>query len=375
MQKLIVFISSILLLLTSCKTEVNNKEIHNGFSITGVLSNTSKSFVYLINDQNVKIDSSKVIGNQFYFKGFVKSPIKHQLQLQNDSKRHAIILENSNYTILINDGIAVISGGNLNTKQVLFKSLNTNLDTKKLASLNTFINGDIKPDSLRKAITSIEFNRKKITTDYIINNANNVLSSTLFLEMETKNFSLETLKSILNNTDIVKTAEFKSLLDEEIIRLEKNIAIKLAEKEKIAAAKKAYRKPAIMFSGDGLNRELISLKSVIKGKKVILIDFWASWCGPCRMVTPRVRQLYNKYKNKGFTILTISEDKTREDWKKGIEQDNMLSWYHIFDDYGRISSMYGVRTIPYMVLIDGNGNIIKEKISITELEYQLKKLL
>ena len=375
MRKLILIISSLFVLLTSCNSGNKKEEIHKGFTIYGALPISEASLVYLLNEENKKIDSATITSNNFHFKGFVTSPKEYQLQVQNQSKKHKIFLENSNYTVVVNNDKTTISGGDLNTKQFVFNDLRSNLDTKKLVLLDSFMLGNIKSDSLYKSILAIESDLKKITTEYIITNANTPLSSTFLLEIESQNFNLEELKNILNNSEVANTKVLKSILDNKIAVLQKNVDDELAEKKKLAVAKKIYRKPAIMFSGDGLNRELISLESVIKGKKAVLVDFWASWCGPCRVVTPRVRDIYNKYKNKGFTILTISEDKSREDWKKGIEQDNMLSWYHIFDDYGRISSMYGVRAIPYMVLIDGQGRVIKEKISVSELESQLQKIL
>jgi thiol-disulfide isomerase/thioredoxin len=374
MSKLLFF--CVFLLLTSCNLIDKKAESYKGYTISGVLPNTSNTaLVYLMNGKNKKIDSSKVIDYTFHFKGLLAQPEIHQLQLRNQRKKHTIILENSRYTVILNDDNTIVSGGNLNTKQLNFNNLLSRLSADKLALLNKFMLGEIKSGFLQESVQELETEQKRITTDYIISNANNLLSTTLFLT--TQNFSLEDLKNLVNNAEVSKTKILKSVLVEEIKRLEKIAEDDLAKRIKIAEnnAKKVYRKPAIMFSGDGLNRELISLESIIKDKKVVLVDFWASWCGPCRIMTPKVREIYNTYKNKGFTILTVSEDKNREDWKKGIEQDQMLSWHHIFDDFGRISSMYGVKTIPYMVLIDGNGGIIKEKISITELEYQLQKLL
>ncbi|WP_282072396.1 TlpA disulfide reductase family protein [Polaribacter atrinae] len=372
MPKLLIF--CVFLLLTSCNLVDKKEEVYKGYTINGALPHTTNAaLVYLINGENKKIDSSKVINNTFHFKGFLTQPEIYQLQVRNQREKHTIILENSHYTVVLNDDNTIVSGGNLNTRQLTFNNLQNRLNTEKLTLLDKFMLGEITSDLLQKSVQELEVEKKKITTDYVISNANNLLSNTLFLT--TQNFSLEELKNLVNNTEISKTTILKSVLVEEIKRLEKIVEDELAKTIKIAQANKIYRKPAIMFSGDGLNRELISLESIIKGKKLVLIDFWASWCGPCRMTMPKVRELYHTYKNKGFTILTVSEDKNREDWKKGIEQDQMLSWHHIFDDFGRISTMYGVKTIPYMVLIDGNGGIIKEKISITELEYQLQKLL
>ena len=373
MQKLIVFICFISIVLISCKTEVKTATIDNGYTIHGALSTTNSSLVYLLDAQNVKIDSSKINNNSFLFKGIVTAPKIYNIQVKNYSKTHSIILENSLFNVLLNNDTLTISGGNLNTKLNRFNTFKNDLNTKKLALLNNFVTGEINSKNLHKSVDAINSEQKKRTIDYIIENADNILSSTLL--SATKTLSLQELKRIEENSKNIKNNTLNNVLGDKITLLQKIADEKLAEEKKIAAAKKVYRKPAILFSGDGLNGEHVSLQSIIKGKKLVLIDFWASWCGPCRAVTPRVKEIYAKYKNKGFTILTVSEDKNTENWKKGVEQDQMLDWHHIFGDYGRISSMYGVRTIPYMVLIDGNGGIIKEKISITELEYQLQQIL
>lgn len=370
MQKTIVFLSAIFIVFISCKTDVKTDTNENGYTINGTLQATNTSYVYLLNEQNIKIDSSKIKNNSFIFKGIVKTPKTYKFQVKNQPKTHSFVLENGVHNILLNKEVTIISNGELNTKINQFNILKNDLNNKKLALLNNFTKGTLKTKDLRKSIEAINADQKKITIAYIIDNSNNILSSTLLSSINT--YNLKDLKKIEANS---KNTALKNVLDDKINQLQKIADEKLAEEKRISAAKKIYRKPATLFSGDGLKGEFVSLESIIKENKLILIDFWASWCGPCRAVTPRVKEIYNKYKSKGFTILTVSEDKNKENWKKGIEQDKMLNWHHIFGDYGRISSMYGVRTIPYMVLIDGNGGIIKEKISITELEYQLQKIL
>ena len=176
--------------------------------------------------------------------------------------------------------------------------------------------------------------------------------------------------------NIVKNVENNSLkiaLNSRIVELQKIAKEKLAKEKAALALKKVYRKPAIMFSGEGLGNNDVFLQEIVKGKKAVLIDFWASWCGPCRIVTPAVKRLHTKYKNKGFTILTVSEDKDRASWRKGIKEDGMLGWNHIFDQYSRISRMHNIKSIPYMILIDGKGRVIKENITYTQLANELKK--
>jgi thiol-disulfide isomerase/thioredoxin len=100
--------------------------------------------------------------------------------------------------------------------------------------------------------------------------------------------------------------------------------------------------------------------------KVVLLDFWASWCGPCRQENPNIVEAYNKYKNskfsngKGFVILSVSLDKNEEAWNKAIVKDNLTWDGHVWDKKGEVTRKYGVRSIPHSFLIDGEGNIVAQ---------------
>lgn len=115
--------------------------------------------------------------------------------------------------------------------------------------------------------------------------------------------------------------------------------------------------------------------SKMKGK-VVLIDFWASWCGPCRRENPNVLAMYNKYKDKGFDILGVSLDREENAWKRAIEQDGLL-WHHISDLKGWSSEhakLYSVSSIPQTVLIDKEGKIIQRNLRGEQLGEKLKEL-
>ncbi|MBP7497679.1 MAG: TlpA family protein disulfide reductase, partial [Bacteroidales bacterium] len=114
--------------------------------------------------------------------------------------------------------------------------------------------------------------------------------------------------------------------------------------------------------------------SSLRGK-VVLIDFWASWCGPCRRESPNMVRIYNKYKSKGFEIFGVSLDKNKESWLSAIKKDN-LKWTHISDlGYwdSRPGRAYSVSSIPYTVLIDDKGRILAKGLRGEELEEKLEQ--
>ncbi len=137
--------------------------------------------------------------------------------------------------------------------------------------------------------------------------------------------------------------------------------------------------PELMFlSPDG---ELIELSS-LKGS-MVLIDFWASWCGPCRRENPAVVDAYQSFKDekfdngKGFTIYSVSLDKVKDRWVKAIEDDQLIWPNHVSDLKGWQSAAalrYGIRQIPDNFLIDGDGVIVAKRLRGGDLKEVLKRL-
>ena len=117
--------------------------------------------------------------------------------------------------------------------------------------------------------------------------------------------------------------------------------------------------------------------SSTKGK-VVLLDFWASWCGPCRRENPNVVRTYEEYKDKGFTVFSVSLDKQADKWKAAIEKDNLVWNTHVSDLKGwssKAGKAYGVSGIPATFLIDENGKIIAKNLRGSQLEQKLKEVL
>ena len=122
--------------------------------------------------------------------------------------------------------------------------------------------------------------------------------------------------------------------------------------------------------------KLIALSS-LKGK-VVLLDFWASWCRPCRAENPNVVRLYNKYKDRGFTVYSVSLDQNKDKWMAAITKDQLTWSNHVSELTGWKSSAgnkYGVSSIPKTFLIDANGKIIAYDLRGNDLEKKLSEIL
>lgn len=153
----------------------------------------------------------------------------------------------------------------------------------------------------------------------------------------------------------------------------------------IAQIDAAYKQQSLMNSGT-LAAPEIALKnpegkelrlSSLKGK-VVLIDFWASWCGPCRKENPNVVRMYNKFRNRGFEIFSVSLDQDPNAWKTAITRDGLIWPNHVSDLLGwqtPLTQTYGFNAIPFTVLLNRQGNIVATNLRGEELERKLEEEL
>lgn len=178
----------------------------------------------------------------------------------------------------------------------------------------------------------------------------------------------------LNNPSIPLTELIEALtyIDKSI---ENTAYIKTANKRVNDAKGTMVGYTATTFSQSNTEGKTVNLTD-FRGKYV-LIDFWASWCKPCRMENPNVVAAYNRFKDKGFTVLGVSMDSNKDAWVTAIKQDN-LTWTHVSDLKGwgnEVGKLYGVTGIPQNYLLDKEGKIVAKDLRGPALDEKLAEII
>ena len=235
-------------------------------------------------------------------------------------------------------------------------------------------------DSLILAATSAKNNEIRELNDYLkkfLNNTNHPSVSLFALGWASRSFNKEEFESGL--ASVVK----KFPTNTSVMSLKKNYDAQQAHMEETQKRQKEYSereqlwvgKTAPELSLPDLNGKNLSISS-FRGK-YLLVDFWASWCGPCRSENPNLVRVFNQYKNKNFTILGVSIDRGRDEWIQAV-QDDQLTWSHISDlrfwDSKAVET-YKFDAIPYNVLVNPQGIVIAENLRGAQLEAKLQEVL
>jgi len=338
MKKILIPIL-LILLLVGCKPQPKESYTING-TITGEIPN----YIYLYNRD--KIDSSLVKNGTFNFKGKVDRTSGVYFHIKNNSSMidDRFYLENKNIEIEISNQIKTINGLELNFIKI------------------DKINGSETELLSRKFKSFSENNWKK-------SNWNSILYSKLdsIITLRPKNvFSYDILlhyisKKELESTQIINLFKKLDTTDLSIVQLEK-IHREINPNRILSEGKHIYD-----FALPNPNDKMISTLG-FRGK-ILLIDFWASWCKPCRKLNPELIEIYKEFKESNFEILGVSLDTEKEKWKNAISKDR-IPWENIIDTLafeGKVSAKYNIHSIPSNILIGKNGIIMGKNISIENL--------
>jgi len=395
-KRILLFtLSSTSLLMFSCKENAKGK-----FVVDGTYKNADKLIppgadgqisakIFLVEvsygkDQNpVAIDSGRVLGNSgsFHLTGTGKKEGIYEL----------IFGENLLPIPLVNDASEIKVDADLSKKDDYYevsgsdasKNLQTllsNFGKKNYAVGKSFADIDSlkklnAPDSMIIAAAAEKNNAIVDLNTYLKNflqtNKNGTIVS-LALSWASRSFSQQDFEAALNTS--VKQFPANDVL----VNMKKNYEMQKAQAQQAqqqSAATSWVGQQAPELSLPDVNGKIVSLSS-FRGK-YLLIDFWASWCGPCRAENPNVVKAYSEFKDKNFAILGVSLDKDKDAWQHAVKDDN-LAWTHVSDlKYwnSKAVEIYKFEGIPFNVLIDPQGKIIGQELRGADLVNKLKEVL
>ncbi|MFK2821113.1 TlpA disulfide reductase family protein [Flavobacteriaceae sp. LMIT009] len=380
-MKRIFLLVIVIIVALGCNTEEPLPP--NTFEIKGTakgLVNGLRSHLNVIDDRKrmVSTDTTIIMNEEFVFTGEIKNPTIRVLSVNSVSGNIPIIVEPGKMSIEIDkDNIlnSVVSGSENNEKysEYLRNYLGIRAEIDSLRKLARRTDQTKYPELVK------ELKEKDIATFARLN----TYTHEFIKENPNSDTSLLLLESQIlgSNQNLEKFKESYKTLERVINRNAYNKQIGVKIKSFIgyleAQASTDIGNIAPNFSSPTPDGEMLALND-IKGKATI-IDFWASWCGPCRRENPNVVKVYEKYHDKGLEIISVSLDKPgqKDRWLKAIEDDK-LAWHHVgslkyFND--PVARLYNINAIPAMFVLDESGTIVGKKLRGQALHDKISELL
>ena len=346
----------------------------NEFKIKGSVDLKDGNMVYRVvadaNQQPLIIDSTAVVGGNFEMSGITESPEINFFSVQNVRGNFPFVVESGDIRISLYKDSLMSSKALGTVSNEAFMKYKT--ETKVFINSMNDIGKDLQQANMtRDSLLAVDLqDQYKDVQDQIknyeiqfINNNPDSYVSALILErfVMTKQMTKEEAKPMFDNlTSRIKGSKTGVKLEEAL-----NTPKPPAEVGQIAPD----------FEGPGPTGQLVKLQENLA--KITIVDFWASWCRPCRVENPNLVKTYNNLKAKGLNVVGVSLDKSKASWVKAIEDDG-LQWSHVSHlQYWNepIAKAYQVRSIPATFILDQNGKILAKNLRGKALEQKVEELL
>jgi thiol-disulfide isomerase/thioredoxin len=346
-----------------------SKAADSAYVITGNLDDVKSGIIYLnIYAEQEKQESAKIVDGTFMFKGFIQQPVLAVLSIKGKQDYFTFYVEPDTIKISGNGNSLkdlVVSNSPLNEDDILLKQRLEPVTRWEEAERKVYeqaVNSKniTVLDSLDQVDFKILYEKRKIVASFVKDHSQSLRSAMAIADnyvYYAEADEVEPLYNLLDN-NIKKTSEGNKI--KKMIDVYKTVAIGVIPPDITEATPQG---------------NLMSLSS-LKGRYV-LVDFWASWCGPCRRENPNVVKIYNQYKDKGFDIFSVSYDTKKDKWEKAIKDDT-LTWYHVSDLKGwknATSDIYGIKAIPANLLLNTDGRIIAKNIFGKKLSDKLAEII
>jgi len=332
--------------------------------------------VYLSNQRGdgvESVDSVEIKGGKFFFKGIQEKPAIYVISLgdlknsSNLALQAVLLVEPGNLTVdMVGDKMRI---GGTPVNEAFQKKVDsegllyTQEDAlnQKYASVDPATLSEDEIEKINDEFMSIEDSVKDLNLNFVKANINNPLGEGIFFSLASR-LSLEELEMIINNAG----DEFKSGETGKAVLGMIDGMKKVAEGQKFTD-----------FTMPDPSGKKISLSDFAGKGKYVLIDFWASWCGPCIKEMPNLVDVYKLYKNKNFEIVGVSLDSKAEPWKAAIQKSNM-TWPQMSDLQqwqSQAREIYNFNAIPHTILLDPDGIIIAKDLRGKKLLEKLQELI
>jgi thiol-disulfide isomerase/thioredoxin len=333
-------------------------------TIKGTISDTKVKNLYLgipVAD-SFRNDTIRVKDGNFSWKGQVAEPT--YARLFSDHGVHDFFIENKPMQLTMGEESYHLAGSPVNDEYEKYRTSREGID-KVYYEVSDRVYGakdssDAVKAALRKEQEQAEHTSRKFITDYISAHRSSYVSLMLIDDIAAIDAPYQYIDSLFQ------------LLDNQVRHSQ---AAERLTKQVAVLKKRSEGQPFFEFSQKDINGNMVHF-SDLKGK-YILVDFWASWCGPCRAENPNVLKAYQQYKDKNFTVIGISLDDDGNKWKKAVTEDGM-PWLQLSDLKGssnEVARYYNINAIPFSFLLDPQGRIIARGLRGTELQQQLSSLL